>query len=185
MEEKQNEILRTNKIEIFYHIESGEFMGAGFLDGIKVNDKLSNKVEDLEKLKHIGSLINKQKSSQIEKIYTKKEEKQILSEVSSLIESIVVNFTDWQDFIKNGYNIIKVINGELIGEIILPTLEQLKASAIKKRVSYLNNTGNMYSHNWSLATQEVITKRNLALQQLIEIENATEDTIDNYLIEFI
>jgi len=66
-------------------------------------------------------------------------------------------------------------------EINVFDLEIQKRKLIVERNRYLFETSNLYSHDWSKAPQDVINKRNLALQEINEIESATQETINNYL----
>lgn len=184
MKEKQLEILKTNKIEIFYHKSTGDFLGAGFLDGLKVNEKLTKKVSNKAKEALLSSFVNKQSSNKnkVDSLYEKKEKEDILKEIDGFLASTIFPFSAWLNFIENHYDYIKVINGELVGEYRIIPLEEKKGILIKIRQNYLEQTSNMYGHDWTLAPQEVIEKRNLALQEIDEIKIATN--LDNYTTEF-
>jgi hypothetical protein len=183
MNKKINKINKTNKIEIFYMKETGLFCGAGFLDYFKVNEYLNlelqnNNTIDCE-FHCLGSLINKQKQfkDNIDKNIKKSKQDKILKEIKEKILSITIDFDKWKDFISKGYDIIKIINGKLVGEVKEKTIEEIKNSLFWIRNCYLKQTADKFGDDWESCPKEIKNKRKKAREEINEIEkiNNLED----------
>lgn len=183
--EKKEKIEKTNKIKIFYKKEDGLFCGAGFMDYMRVAECLSEPLEKKNSVEceyHIlGSLINYQKQfkGKVDKHIKKSKQDKIKKEIEEKISSIVVDFDVWCEFIKNNYDVIKIVDGNLLGEVREPTIEEARVRLICIRKDYLRKTSINWGHDWDSCPQEIKDKRTSANIQINEIEAITnkEDLI--------